>query len=182
MRTPSNRRKPPLEQADSHPPVRSGRTASDPYVVGLKMLARRELSAAQVRERLRRKGFGDSASEAAIHRLQTERALDDARTATACARQALNLKMRGRQRALREVQALGIDRRLAHTAVDEVYASVDERDLVEQVLARRLNRPIASQGEFRRLYQALLRQGFESGTVVSVLRAHAHHAVQPDLE
>ena len=148
------------------------RTPPDPYIVGLKMLARRELSTSQVRERLCKKGFADDESELAIRRLQQERALDDGRTAMAFARQALNLKMRGRQRTLREIQALGIDRRVARVAVDEVYATVDERELVERVLARRLSSPISSPAEFRRLYQALLRQGFDSGTVVSALKAH----------
>ena len=50
---PSNRRQPPPELADRHTPVPSPCTPTDPYVVGLKMLARRELSTTQVRERLR---------------------------------------------------------------------------------------------------------------------------------
>lgn len=140
-------------------------------MVGLKMLARRELSTSQVRERLGKKGFPDDEAETAIRRLQQEGALDDGRTAMAFARQALNLKMRGRQRTLREIQALGIDRGVARAAVDEVYASVDERELVERVLAKRLSGPISSPAEFRRQYQALLRQGFDSGTVVSALKA-----------
>ncbi len=178
---PSNRRQPPPELADRHTPVPPPCTPADPYVVGLKMLARRELSTTQVRERLRRKGFADHESDPAIDRLQDEGALDDVRTATAFARQALNLKMRGRQRTLREIQAMGIDRGVARTAVDEVYAAVDERDLIERVLTRRLKGPISSPAEFRRLYQALLRQGFDSGTVVSILKAHTSQADQIEL-
>ena len=148
------------------------RTPGDPYLVGLTMLARRELCTAQMRERLHKKGFTEHESDPAIRRLQHEGALDDGRTARAFARQALNLKMRGRQRTLREIQALGIDRHVAQIAVEEVYSTVDERQLIERVLAKRLDGQVSSPAEFRRLYQALLRQGFDSATAVSALRAH----------
>ena len=54
---------------------------SDPYVAGLQLLARRELSVAQLRGKLRQRSFPDTEIERALLRLQGERALDDARTA-----------------------------------------------------------------------------------------------------
>ena len=58
------------------------------YVVGLKLLATRELAEAQLRARLSRRHFEPDDVEAAVSRLRSERALDDARTAGAYARTA----------------------------------------------------------------------------------------------
>ena len=146
----------------------------DPFLAGLKILARRELSTTQVSHRLHKRGFSKSAIDAAVIRLQTEGALDDHRTATAYARVSLDLKLRGRQRVLRELEErIGVDRVVARTAVDEVYANVEERDLVERVLNRRHTVSVSSGHAFRRLYHALLRQGFEANVVVSALKARA---------
>ena len=45
------------------------------YIDALKMLARRELSEAQVRQRLHRRGHSDDEIDAAIGRLTSERAI-----------------------------------------------------------------------------------------------------------
>ena len=81
---------------------------SSPYIDGLKMLGRRELSEAQVRQRLARKGHADEDVEAAIQRLKTERALDDARVADAIARTEITVKRHGRMRVRRQIESAGI--------------------------------------------------------------------------
>ena len=55
------------------------------YVDALRMLARRELSEAQVRQRLVRREHGQAAIDEALARLRNERAIDDARVAEAIA-------------------------------------------------------------------------------------------------
>ena len=147
------------------------------------MLARRELSAAQVKDLLQKRGFPEDAVDSAVERLQDEGALDDRRTATAFARLSLDLKLRGRRRVLRELeQKLGIGHATARDAVDEVYANVAERDLVERLLDRRHAGRIRTTQTFRRLYQALVRQGFDHSVIVSALRARASGAVGSDGE
>ena len=66
----ASRRSPGLVPSDDE--VRSA------YLAGLTMLARRELSEAQVRQRLLRKKHSPEAIDAAITRLKSERAIDDA--------------------------------------------------------------------------------------------------------
>ena len=51
------------------------------YAAALAMLARRELSAAQLHERLLRKAYTPDEAETAVTRLRQERAVDDRRTA-----------------------------------------------------------------------------------------------------
>ena len=97
------------------------------YIDGLKMLARRELSEHQVRERLARKGHEDDAIEVAIARLREERALDDARVAEAIARTETSIRRRGKLRVRMQIQRAGIDKSIAKRAVDDVFGTIDAR-------------------------------------------------------
>jgi len=145
------------------------------YVAGLALLARRELAEAQVRTRLARRKFDEEDIDAAVARLRRERALDDRRTALACARTEVRLKHRGRARVARQIEALGIARDVAREAVAEVFADIDETALLEQALARRLRggSELRDPAVFRRVHRYLLGQGFDAGRVVALLRSRA---------
>ena len=143
---------------------------AEAYSAGLAMLARRELSAAQVRQRLERKGFAGEQLTAALEKLRQTGALDDLRAAQALARRSAHVRVHGRLRALREIEGRGISRELARQAVDAVYAELDEQALLEQALRRRLNGPLDSRAAQRRLYQQLVRQGFDAAAVMAALR------------
>jgi regulatory protein len=163
---------------------------ADAYVTALKMLARRELSEAQVRTRLARREFDSGAIDEAVARLQAVRALDDRRTALACARTEAHVKRHGRLRALRTVEALGIDRGVARAAVAEVFGEVDEDALIAQALDRKLRQPspkasarqaVAVEAAVaRRLYRYLLAQGFDAGRVHAAIRNRLKNAVHYD--
>lgn len=135
------------------------------------MLARRELSTTQVRSRLQRKHYPTEAIEVAVHRLRQTGALNDKRTAIAHARQAAVVKLYGRRRALQKIQSLGINCQQARAAVNEVFDEVDEQDLLKRALARRLRGRITDRAQFRRLYQYLIRQGFDGSMAVAALKA-----------
>ncbi|MEQ1575886.1 MAG: RecX family transcriptional regulator [Vicinamibacterales bacterium] len=145
------------------------------YVAGLRMLGRRELCEAQIRFRLARKTFEAEAIDAAIRRLTRERALDDRRTALACARTEVRLKHRGRLRVVRQLEKIGIRQDVARAAVAEVFSELDENVLVEQALERRLRRGISLQeaADRLRVHRYLLAQGFDAGRVSAVLRRRA---------
>jgi regulatory protein len=146
---------------------------SSPYQTALRMLSARELSVAQVRERLRARGFPPEAIETVLERLQANGALDDRRTARAYARSALQVKRRGRLRVLRELEALGVDRLVSREAVAEVFADVDERQLIRAALDRRHPDRITDAGAYRRLFQYLARLGFAPDAITAVLRSRA---------
>ena len=71
---------------------------SNAYIDGLKMLSRRELSEAQVRQRLARKDHPADDIDAAITRLREERAIDDVRVAETIARTETSIHRRGKIR------------------------------------------------------------------------------------
>jgi regulatory protein len=147
------------------------------YVAGLTLLARRELAEAQLRTRLAKRKFEEEDIDEALQRLRRERALDDRRTALACARTEVRLKHRGRARVVRQIEALGIARDIAREAAAEVFAELDENELLEKALDRRLRHGLSlgDPAVFRRVHRYLLGQGFDPGRVTTLLRDRARN-------
>jgi regulatory protein len=113
------------------------------------MLGRRELSEAQIRQRLARRGHAPEAIDEAVARLVEERAIDDNRVAEAIARMETGIRKRGKLRVRRKID-----------------------DLLESALAKRLRRgaTITEAREFNRLYRYLVGQGFEPQRVLARLK------------
>jgi regulatory protein len=145
------------------------------YLDGLKMLARRELSEAQIRQRLERREHDPDAIDAAISRLREEHAIDDARVAGVIARTETSIKRRGKLRVRRQIEQAGILPATARQAVDEVFGAMDEEALLDAALGKRLRgrEKIADDAEFRRLFRYLVGQGFEPERVMALLKNRA---------
>ena len=146
--------------------------ADSAYLTALKLLARRELSVEGLRARLRDREFASDEIAAAIDRLQETGALDDGRVARAYARTAAHVKGRGRLRVARELQEIGIDRRVAAEALAEVFGDLDERALIARAIQKKLRgrKTLKDAAERARLYQHLMRQGFSPAAVSDALR------------
>jgi len=144
------------------------------YVDGLRMLGRRELSEAQVRQRLARKGHEPDAVNAAVERLRAERAIDDGRVAEAIAHTETTVHRRGKLRVRRQIEQVGIAPATARHAIDEVFGAIDDQALLEGALAGRLRGRdrITDEAEFRRLFRYLVGQGFEPDRVMAILKQH----------
>jgi regulatory protein len=142
------------------------------YLDALKMLARRELSEAQVRQRLARRGHQPDDIEEAIARLREERAIDDTRVAESIARTQTALRKRGKLRVRRQIESAGISGATAKRAVEDVFSGIDDAALLEASLLKRLHgrERIADDREFQRLYRYLIGQGFDSDRVLATLR------------
>ena len=167
------RRPRPTPSPDPAPP------AGDPHQDGLSLLARREWSAARLRERLLEGTPDPAAVDAAIERLVASGALDDRRTALAHARTASRVKGRGRHRILRELAALGIDDEVARRAVDEAVPADEHAAQLERALDRRLRGSIDDRA-VRRVYASLVRLGYPPGEVAAALRRRRHGAPDPE--
>jgi len=142
------------------------------YTDALRLLARRELSEKELRDRLvDRDHPADEINRVVDHLLETK-SLDDGRVARAYARTAANVKGRGRLRVMRELSTMGIARDVASEALAEVFADVDERALIAKALQKKMRgRPrIANAAEHARLYQFLMRQGFTPAGITAALR------------
>lgn len=153
-------------------PARDPAAVSAAYVEGLKLLARRELSEAEVRQRLQRRGHDAHAIDAAVARLLAEHAIDDERTAEAIARREATVGRHGRLRTERRIAQRGIAEATARRVVTALYAEIDPDALMASSLARRLGGRdvISGQREFGRLYRYLIGQGFEADRIIKVLK------------
>jgi regulatory protein len=147
--------------------------ATSAYLAGLQLLARRELSEAQVRQRLSRRGHPTEDIDTAIARLLEERALDDRRVASAIASTQVRVRGRGRLRVKRQIEAAGISSTLAQAATDAAFAEIDSDALLIAALEKRLRgrSTIADEREFQRLFRYLVAQGFDHDRVISSLRS-----------
>jgi regulatory protein len=147
----------------------------DTYLTALEMLARRELSEAQLRQRLTRRRHAPESIEAALASLKAERKLDDERAAAAIARSETSFKKRGRYRVTRQIEAAGIAPSVARRVVDDTFAAIDADALLAEALAQRLRGRIFFEGdrEFHRLYRYLIAQGFEPDRVLAILRTRS---------
>jgi regulatory protein len=135
------------------------------------MLARRELSEMQVRQRLARKGHEPDAIDDAVARLLAERAIDDARVAEAIARTETALRKRGKGRVRMTIERAGIAKATAKRAADDVFDGIDDDALLEAALAKRLRGrdTFADDREFQRLYRYLVGQGFDADQALKAL-------------
>jgi regulatory protein len=142
------------------------------YSDGLKLLARRELSVADLRARLRDREHAEPEVDEAIGRLLETGALDDGRVARAYARTAAKVKGRGRLRVARELQTMGIARDVIADAIGEVFGDADERAMIDRAIQKKLRggRKPATVQERARIYQFLMRQGFTPAAVAAAMR------------
>lgn len=147
--------------------------ADSAYTVALTLLSARELSESQLRARLKRRKLDDDDIEAAVSRLKADRTLNDRRVAGAIARMESSIKHRGRARVIQKIRQAGIDGDTADDAVREVFQDVDENELLERALERRLRgkspRDLDEKGRAR-ILRALMGQGFRFDAVMKRLK------------
>jgi regulatory protein len=145
--------------------------SQDTYLLALRMLARRELSEAQVRQRLARRGEDRDAIDQAIARLKAEGNINDERVAGVIARTQTTLKNRGRRRVQQQIEAAGITKAIASRAVNEAFQDLDAEALISASISKRLRGRdrIADDREFQRLYRYLTAQGFDSDRILAHL-------------
>jgi SOS response regulatory protein OraA/RecX len=142
------------------------------FEAAVKLLARRALSEAQVREKLLRAGHPDDEVEGAVVRLLRAGYLDDERLAL----DTVLLHARrghGPGRVDPVLRALGVSDSAIARAWDEAGADhgVDPRRILRDQLRRRLPEPPApcDESTIRRVYNALLRAGFDEAELHSEL-------------
>jgi regulatory protein len=145
------------------------------FEAAVNFLVRRTSSREAVRGRLLRKGHSQDDVDAAIDRLVRAGYLDDQRVALEV---ILHHARRGQgpARVEERLRELGVDDESAGRAWEEAARDhdIDTQRILRDQLRRRLPDPRASYhgAELRRVYNALLRAGFEEAAVRSALEPY----------
>ncbi|MEM1012951.1 MAG: RecX family transcriptional regulator [Planctomycetota bacterium] len=157
--------------ADLRRQIELGEVKQEAFDHALRLVGGRRQSERELRQKLGRKEYGQAVVDAVVADCERLGYLDDAAYASARASDAANLKLHGRQRAVSELVAKGIDRSTAESAADEAYAEVDPVEMATKLANKRLpslqrlDRPAAQ----RRLSGFLQRRGFDFDTVRTVV-------------
>src|SRR5215212_6402707 len=133
----------------------------------LNFLGYRARSEGEVRDRLRRYGYGEETIGGVIGRLKELGYLDDAEFARLAARE--KARKYGPRRVSVELRRSGVDGEIAREAVEEEFAGRSELETAFSVASRRYNRG-GSDAEARRVYGFLMRRGYSAEVCAEVAR------------
>ncbi len=138
----------------------------------MKILSRRDLSEAQLKDKLRVKGFSEAAVEGALARLKDCNHIDDARFALNWGRSRINARKIGARRLRQELYQKQLDAGIIEDTVNALFAEMDETALARQCADKKLTtmRGLGHEIQRRRLAQHLYGKGFDTHTVYAVLR------------
>jgi len=142
------------------------------YNYALGALAARARSAGEMRRLLVRRALEPAAVDAVLARLAERGYLNDDRFSQAFASARLENQRFGRVRVMRELRSRRVAGEVAERAVNEVYAEVNEGELLREQLARRLRGqpPPVEPNKLASLYRSLRRAGFAHAPIVAELR------------
>ncbi|MCA1848398.1 MAG: RecX family transcriptional regulator [Actinobacteria bacterium] len=135
----------------------------------LNFLGYRARSEKEVRDRLRRYGYGEETVENVVVRLKELGYLDDEDFARLVVRE--KARRYGPRRVSAELRKSGVDAELARGVVEEEFAGRSEVEQARSVAARRYNRG-GSDAEARRVYGFLVRRGYSAEVCAEVAREY----------
>ncbi|MBI4477520.1 MAG: regulatory protein RecX [Acidobacteria bacterium] len=139
----------------------------------LRLLSIRDLTEHQLRMKLEARGHPSTEIQDVIERLQSDHTLNDERLAHARARREAERGRKGPHRVRRELEEAGVTASLARAAVTAAFGEADAGQTLNGLLQKRLRGLTAlNQTEYRRVYQYLLRRGFDGADIVSALRRY----------
>jgi regulatory protein len=145
------------------------------------LLAAKQRSVAELRERLLEgRGATKANVDEVIARLREYGYLDDAKFAQSYAANRVQQRPIGRQRLRRDLWLKKIDKQTADAALDQVFEQTPEEDLIEKAIAKRLRlrgKP-QTREDAKKLFDHLLRQGFEFELVSEKVRALSQNRIE----
>jgi regulatory protein len=151
-------------------------SATPPEQVALKELARRPLTRAELISRLRTAGHDGTVLDEALERLEAMGYVDDLALSLDYIVARADRLGHSRHKLLLDLERRGVDRGVARNAWNRALDQGDVRPM--EILRRRVSKELARSGgaldrkAYRRVYNALLRAGFDAASVVEELSQH----------
>jgi len=154
----------------------TGNREESAFERALELVSRRPLTRAEVRKKLVADGFETSDAEAAVERLTASGVLDDAKLASHYLLTRTERLGHGRERLVGDLVRRGVEAGVAERVWNEIVGAGDLDP--KALLAREAARRAAAEGGaldrrgYARVYNALLRAGFEPGDVEAALERY----------
>ncbi|MEE9226260.1 MAG: regulatory protein RecX [Acidobacteriota bacterium] len=139
----------------------------------LRILGRKSCSMLRLRQKLEGRGHHRTEIQIAIRKLERLGLLDDKQFAREHFRIGSELKLRGKNRLIREAHGLGVPRPVISEVLEEHTRNIGERGILLRALRKwvRLHGAAEDLRAKGRLYQHLLRKGFESELIQEAMRS-----------
>ncbi len=139
----------------------------------LRLLMYRGRSVAELRSRLKEKGFTGDIIEKVIDRLTELKYLDDDLFAREWARSCAVNKLWGNRKIFLSLREKGIPAEIIENAIDEARREMDEKEAIEEILKKRFRKRdlslIDMEKEKNRLGQNLMAKGFSTQLIFEAL-------------
>lgn len=150
-------------------------TEEELYEYALGALGRRMRSVAELKRLLRNRveadtEFGQTLVELIIRRLKDNGFLNDAKYAAAYSSFRRDNERYGRRRVITDLKAKGVHGEVIDKAVASAYEDVNEEKLARDYLRRKRLKKPENQKEAARVFRQLMRAGFGSKTIFSILK------------
>lgn len=137
--------------------------------LAITLVAGRERTAHEVHTKLVERGCSATDAEELVAALVADGSIDDRRAAETHVRAAARIKGRGPHRIEHELRARGIAKDVIRECLADV-TSATEQDAIRRILTARRMPTSPDPVSRRRIIQQLLRRGFSSGAIQSVLK------------
>jgi regulatory protein len=147
--------------------------SANPFDAGVRLLARRPYSVAELRKALRRKFSDETAVKQAIARLLHAGLLDDRKFALQYASFLVRHRAFGPDRIRRELQLKRVGGPAVEAALTQVYEDIPEQRILERTLDKKLRSihlPLTVP-KFYSLCQSLRRLGFRPDVIMKAMRS-----------
>jgi len=163
--------------------TRSRKDAGALWEYALRVLGGRAYSSGELRQKLHKQAENAEDVEPTITRLKEYGYLNDSRFAENFAAARLENDGFGKTRVLADLSRRRVAPPLAQKTVGKLYAEVSEQALAEEFVRRKFrlaprDQVFQDDKAMASAYRRLIRAGFSSGTVITVLRKFAR---DPDL-
>jgi regulatory protein len=144
--------------------------------LAVRLLKVRPRAEGELRLRLRAGGTGEAVAERLLADLKRDGLVNDHLFARLWADEKLRLGATGRRRVVAELRSKHVDPGVAEAETDRVYSAEEEIEAAKQLAVKRAAKMgrIAPDAMKRRLYQHLVRRGFESDVAAEA----TNHAVR----
>lgn len=140
------------------------------------LLERQERTEYQLKEKLRQNEYPSAAIEDAVSYVKKYHYLDDERYARTFVH--FHQDKKSRLRLQMDLKKRGIANDIIEKSLEEEFVSDEKEKIKELLYKKKFNGEKSDSAEFRRIYQFLMRRGFKSAEVLSVMKGFSEDSYE----